>query len=851
MRGAVLLLAVGAPLAAQVPGDSTGRPPAMVVQAPAPRYRADGIQRFFLGKDYRQLWYTPATVEVLDLEHFGGGLTPLGRTGGQETTGLRLGTKDGHQYFFRSIDKDPSLTLPEELRGTIANRVVQDQISSANPLAPVVVARLMDATSILHNSSLIVVMPDSPILGEYRPVFAGLMGILEERVGGSGPAAHWHGATEIINSDTLFDRADRSDDDQVDARAFLLARLFDMFIGDWDRHRDQWRWARYDDAVPRRWRPIPLDRDQAFVRFDGFLLDFARPTLPQLVNYDSKYANMAGQMWNGRELDRRFLVGLTSEVFDSVGKSLQAAMTDSVIDDAVRALPPEHYAVEGAVLTARLKARRDKLLEATRNFYHLLSGQVDIHATDQADVATVDRNPDGSVEVAVARGGAPAGAPYFQRRFLPGETKDIRLFLGRGNDTATVRGSGGDITVRVLGDSGSDRLIDSSSSGKNRFYDADGAAGKTEGSDASSIDRRAYILPAKKKPTELPPRDWGHRWQPATWASYGPDLGLFIGGVRTLTYYGFRKRPFSSQHRFRAGIATGPWRARVDYRGEWHDENSRIGWVLGAAASGIEVLRFYGLGNETSSAGGNSEYYRLVQQQYGIAPAVLLPIARRGTLQLGPILKYVSTDEHSDRFLATINPYGSGKFGEIGIRAQYRLDGRNRINAATTGGLLDLGGGFYPPWWDVQETFGEIHGEASAYLTPKGFPLSPTLSLRVGGKQVWGNYPFFDAAYIGSVNTVRLGEQDRYAGDASAYGSTELRIPLFHATLILPADFGIFGLADAGRVFVAGEHSDQWHSAFGGGIWIAFVGPANVISAAIASSRENSAKLYVRAGFGI
>ncbi len=193
MRGAVLLLAVGAPLAAQVPGDSTGSPPATVVQAPAPRYKADGVQRFFLGKDYRQLWYTPATVEVLDLEHFGGGLTPLGRTGGQETTGLRLGTKDGHQYFFRSIDKDPSLTLPEELRGTIANRVVQDQISSANPLAPVVVARLMDATSILHNSSLIVVMPDSPILGEYRPVFAGLMGVLEERVGGSGPAAHWHG----------------------------------------------------------------------------------------------------------------------------------------------------------------------------------------------------------------------------------------------------------------------------------------------------------------------------------------------------------------------------------------------------------------------------------------------------------------------------------------------------------------------------------------------------------------------------------------------------------------------------------------------------------------------------------
>jgi hypothetical protein len=99
------------------------------------------------------------------------------------------------------------------------------------------------------------------------------------------------------------------------------------------------------------------------------------------------------------------------------------------------------------------------------------------------------------------------------------------------------------------------------------------------------------------------------------------------------------------------------------------------------------------------------------------------------------------------------------------------------------------------------------------------------------------------------VSTVRLGTQDRYAGDASAFGSAELRFALFHATLVLPADFGIFGLADAGRVFVDGETSDQWHSAFGGGIWLAFIGRANTLSAAIASSKEKT-KLYVRAGFG-
>jgi hypothetical protein len=846
------MVLLAAPLAAQTPPPDSGKVAhdevITVIQPPSARYDAGAVTRFFLGADYRKLWTTPATVAVLDLERFEGGLTPLGRTGGQETKGLKLGTPDGHQFFFRSIDKDPSLALPPELRGTVANWVVQDQISSASPMAPLVVDRLIAATTILHNTHRIFVMPDSPGLGEFRPVFAGMMGVLEDRIGGSGPAAHWGGATEIIDSDTLLALADRSTDDRVDARALLEARLFDVYIGDWDRHRDQWRWARFSDSIPRRWRPVPLDRDQAFVRFDGFLLGVARPTLPQLVNYSDQYANMVGQTWNGRELDRRFLVELPRAAWDSVGRRLQAALTDSVIEDAVHALPPEQYALAGATLEARLKHRRDRLIEATDKFYRQLAGQVDIHGTDQPDVASLTRAPDGSVSVSLAHGSGAGDIPYFTRRFEPGETHDIRVYLGRGADTATVHGAGGGITIRVLGDTGADRLIDSSTSGKDHFYDPDAASDRTEGSDAHDIDRRPYVLPPRKSPTELPPRDWGTRWQPATWASYGPDVGLFIGGVRTVTYYGFRKQPFSSRHRFRAGIATGPWTGRVDYLGEFHRQNSRLAFSILAAASGIEVLRFHGIGNETSASGGDS-FYRLTQQQYGLAPAVIFPVGNRGTLELGPTLKYVSTDNRPDRYLATVNPYGIGKFGELGFRGLLRFDTRNRRVAATRGVVFELGGVVHPPWWSVTQTFGEAHALAETYLTARGVPLRPTLSFRAGAKRVWGLYPFFDAAYIGGVSTVRLGAEDRFAGDASAYGSAELRVSLFHATVGLPAEFGLFGLADVGRVFVEGETSNRWHDAFGGGIWMAVINRANTLSAALASSEERT-KLYIRAGFG-
>ena len=90
-----------------------------------------------------------------------------------------------------------------------------------------------------------------------------------------------------------------------------------MFIGDWDRHADQWRWARFEDTKPRHWVPIPRDRDQAFALYDGLLLKVARASTPQLVKFGPKYAGPLGQNWNGRFLDRRFLVSLERKDWDS------------------------------------------------------------------------------------------------------------------------------------------------------------------------------------------------------------------------------------------------------------------------------------------------------------------------------------------------------------------------------------------------------------------------------------------------------------------------------------------------------------------------------------------------------
>ena len=813
--------------------------------APGPRYRAGSLHRFLLGKEYRSLWTTPITVPVLDLRSFAGGLRPVSKGGGQQTRSLLLRAADGREFFFRSVDKDPSATLPPELRGTVAGSVVRDQTSSAFPTAPLVVAKLLTAAGILHGESRLFVLPREG-LGEFEADFGGLLGFLEDRVGGpDGPSARWGGAAEIIDSDSLYARTSRSADDRVDSRAFLKARLFDLLIGDWDRHADQWVWARFGETAPRRWVPIPRDRDQALVKYDGVLLSIARQTAPQLINFGPDFPYIPGATWNGRDLDRHFLSELDWPVWESVVDALQTALSDQVIDDAVHQLPSEHYAIAGAKLISALRARRDHLLEAAKRYYGQLAQQTDVYATEGADQANVSRGKEGGVELTLI---SPGNEPYFRRRFDPALTREVRVYLGAGNDTAVVTGAAdGGPLVRLVAGAGSDRLVDSTGSGRERFYDDPDGVPRVERSNAA-VNRKPYVA-HRKNPKDPPPRDWGSRWTASTQASYGPDIGLFVGGGRTYTTYGFRKIPFATRHRFRAGFATGPTTYRLDYRGEFRRENSSNYATVLLRASGVDVISFHGFGNEIAAPGSN-QFYRVTQNAFGLHPALVLAAGNgRAVLQFGPLLKYVSTDRRPDRFLATLGSvYGDGNFGEIGAGATLTYDSRDRRTAATRGFFLELGGAAYPSVWDVDSTFGEVHGEASTYLTARA-PLAPTLALRVGGKKLWGRYPYFESAFIGGASTVRLGRVNRYAGDASAYASAELRVALARLELVLPAQVGVFGLGDVGRVFLAGESSDIWHGAAGAGIWIAYLERAYTFSLALASGEERTA-LYAQAGFG-
>ncbi len=368
----VALLAVGVPtgcmLALPEAGLPAPAPPAAapgqtVTVAAGTRYAAGPLRRFWLGGGRRELWAAPVRVPVLDPAAFAGGLRVLRGGGGNQTRSLHLRGADGREYVFRSLDKDQARGLHPVRRATWG-RVRQDQVGALHPAGALVADAVEVAAGLPNAPRRLVVMPDHPALGVHRADFAGMLGTLQEN-----PTAGFAGADAVVSTDSLDAALRRRPGEAVDARAYLTARLVDVFLGDWDRHAGQWRWARVERGGAARWLPVPRDRDYALVDYGGVF-----PTLTRLladgkvVRFDDAYRDLDGLLVEARTLDRRFLCALPPGAWDSAALALRGALSDPVLDGAVRRMPAEYVRIDGAALAAVLRARRDRLPDAARRF---------------------------------------------------------------------------------------------------------------------------------------------------------------------------------------------------------------------------------------------------------------------------------------------------------------------------------------------------------------------------------------------------------------------------------------------------------------------------------------------------
>jgi hypothetical protein len=819
-----------------------------VVVAPGPQYHKSGFWTLFAGRYYRKLWVTPIEVPVLDLEHFAGGLRPLEAHTGSQTKSLRFAGADGRQYQFRSVDKDPTATLAPELRGTAYSRALRDGVSHSFPAAPLVANGLLESAGVLIEPQFLALMPDDPALGQFRSDFKGVMGLIEERT--EAPERDERvagGMRRVISPTALFRKLDASPEDQIDARAFLRARLMDIFMGDRDRHRDQWRWAEFGKGHPTVWEPISRDHDEAFVNLDGLALSITAMYYPPLVKFGPTYPKDYRLNWHAREIDRRFLVPLERATWDSVATALQAKLTDAAIESAVRRMPPKMYAVGGQRLASVLRARRDGLKREALHYYDFLAGEVEIRATDAPEVAEITRADPHHLDVAIRA--QDDSQPYFERRFDDRETHEVRLMMWGGDDRVIVRGTTSPgIRFRVVGGAGNDQFVDSTRGGT-RFYD-DLGQNTTEGSHRVSINTKQHKEWVGSDADRYPPREWGTWWRPVPMLEVNNDVGLFVGAGFTRTRYGFRRAPYASEIRLTAGYATAPSSGRAELDADFHPENTVHFWRLQLRASGVDVLRYYGQGNNTTNT-GNSDFNRVDQQRYSAQPSLVMPFGDHVEVSVGPFVRYTHTQDNIGRFIATLRDtlLGGQDFGQVGGRLAIDVDTRDRPVNPRRGFHLAVSGEVSPAVWDVDSTYGDGQAVADAFVSAS-MPTKPTLALRVGGRRVWGSYPFFDAAFLGGRSSLAGFHSHRFAGDASVYGSAELRLTMGKNQLLaLPSEWGIYGSGDIGRVYLDGDSPGGWHKSGGGGLWLAFLDRRNTLSIGLAHSTEGT-RVDAGAAFG-
>ncbi len=780
-----------------------------------------GGQKWLLGADYRDLWTTPIEVEVLDLQTFAGGLTPVMRVGGMQTLGLALRGQDGRDYSFRSVDKVYSEeTIPPSFRGTFLEDVIQDQIAANFPGVQVITAPIETAAGVLGlPDPRLVLMPDDPALGEFREVFAGVLGVIMEfpqPVSGSNPG--FYGAVEILSPEQFWEDRQAGTQNLPDTRAFLRARLLDLLFNDWDRHHKQWRWSRFPDGPLLQ--PIPEDRDQVFTDYRGLLLDLARFQGAQFVKYSEDFEPLRRATKNGWDVDRFLLTDIEKSDWMQIASDVQSRLTDDVLNEGLRRMPQEYYELRGEEIAAKLGSRRDQLTQMAARYYAYLADKVDIQCTNESERIVVAGLENGDMEVTVTalQADRSSTAPYYRRRFDKDDTDEVRIYLHGGSDVVVTEGRKPGITVRVIGGPGTNTVDDSNGFGV-KFYSTEGDNHRI-GDNGTNLNTKPFKMPQRRPPNDtpwVPAQDWGGTTKPLVVAGYQPDISLVVGAGFDNLSHGFRKYPWANRHTLKGAFSFGVLRPFLDYKGRFRRENSRFGYVLEARISGLDQLRYYGLGNETSGDLEDS-VYKISQFQFTLFPGIALFGSDKGRLALGPILKYTNSNgTKSNTVLAQEQPLGSSIFGQFGVQISGRYDSRGLESVLKPGILVEGEGGYFFEAWDAKSPFGYLGAHVGGWVQLAD-PL--LLSLHLRGRKVWGEFPYFEASYIGG-HMYPLGTKwNRWAGEASLGGLASLRWTLASIKGVVPGDIGLFGMGNGARVFVDGADSSKWHPSYGGGVFL-------------------------------
>ena len=855
--------------------DSSTTDKKIVTVIPGPEYEAGWLHRVFFGSQWRSLWTTPITVPVLDIDNFAEGLEPIKRGGGFQTKSLHFKGNNGKYYKFRSINKDPEKVLPKYFRDTFVSDIVQDMISTAHPLSAIVAAPLLNAVDVLNSQPQILQLPSDPKLGEYREDFQNEFGTFAENPKDeTDPELVFAGADKIVKNYKIFEILEEDNDNQIDVLEFLKARLMDLIIGDWDRHIGQWKWARFKEGKKKRWVPIPRDRDQVFSLYNGLIPWMTTVAVPQIEPFREDYRQVNDLTWSGRFLDRRFLVSIDAADWDSVTTFVQTRLTDQVIEDAVHRMPDEWFAKEGERIIHILKMRRDGLPEISGEYYEMITKYVSIYTSNKRECAEIKRLDDDRVEVLIYKKdkqtGQKKGEPFFSKTFHRDYTKEIRIDLLGGDDTAVISGEvDRSITVIVTGGKGSDEIIDQSvvhgyflsitpfyaPDTKSIIYDSGEKSRILMGPSSKLItDKAPEPKPFNPETDNINDKyepqieDRGHDWKAGFWIGYNSSDGLLIGGGPVLYEFGYRTNPYVYRMSLLMAYITNIKTFVLDYKGEFNTLIKPLRTKLNMRKLTAH-LNFYGFGNETTINQNleDQDFYLIRPDLFEINLSFDFLFSEKHYVWVGVTYDNSEVKFDPNTILDTLQLESAEHRSQMGINFGYTLDTRDHELTPLKGVYIDFKSLNYPGFLQRNNKYNKMTLDARAYIHSE-FITTSSIAFRLMGEKLWGNYPLHMTAFLGGRANLLGYERQRFTGDALAFGAVGLRSYLFPLKVLVPARFGFSLFAESGRVFYKDEDSKKWHPSAGGGLWLSFLGRQLTLALAAANSSEGTI-IYFTTGY--
>ncbi len=830
------------------------------------------------GERYRKHFSRKIKAPNVNLDTLFGGLTPVRKGGGHQSKSLRLINPEGQEYVMRALKKEAVQYLQAvvfqdqyitpDFEGTDTDELLMDGFTASHPYAPFTMATLSKAVDVYYTSPKLYYVPKQKAIGKFNDEFGDELYMIEERTtDGFGDKEGFGFSNKLISTYDMLEKIRKNENHVVDEAFYVRARLFDMVIGDWDRHQDQWRWAVFKENGKTIYRAVPRDRDQAFsLMDDGALMNFATFIIPPIRLLRSYEAELKDSKWFNVEpfpLDVALITESDKSVWDEQVKYIQNNLTDAVIDEAFLNFPEEVRDETINIIKTKLQGRRANLKSIADEYFKIVNKYATVRGTDKDDYFEIERLPEGITSVKVYRiKKGEKGELFRERLYKPSETKEIWIFGLDDDDYFEVKGSApSKIRLRLSGGQNKDtyNIVNGK---KTDVYDYKSKESKIESKNGRFHLNDDYFTniydyrKIKYNSRVIIPV-----------IGYNPDDGLKLGLGGLFIKNGFDGENFLSKHNILGFVYLATNGFNINYIGEFEGVFNNVNLGIDASFTSPNYsVNFFGYGNSTidlhvDPAPGEDEksadYNRVRKSSYLFSPSLIRNGEYGSKFALGVNYESVEIENTEGRFLSDLLLSNEEFERQYFIGADVTYGYKNKDYAAfPTLGLdfqIALG---YKDNIDNSNSFG--------YLIPSlgvDYKLNPSgrlvLATKVKGHFIFGDdFEFYQAASIGASDGLRGYRNQRFTGKSSFYQATDIRFNFKRfKTSILPVEVGLYGGFDYGRIWVDDElvsdldfNKDKLNTSIGGGLFLNMV---DMLTANLSLfSSEDGLRIAFSLGFG-